>query len=161
VSEPGRSADGRVVVRCPTADATFDLGRRLGAVAEAGDRIALIGPLGAGKTALAKGFAAGLDVTDTVDSPSFTLMAEYHGRLPLFHLDLYRLHDAAEAIDGGLLDEREADGVTLIEWGERLPAAVDPDRVELRLTVEPDDARTIEVIAATPDQRRYVVAAAR
>ena len=59
-------------------------------------------------------------MTDTIISPTFILMAEYAGRLPLFHLDLYRLADAADALAGGLLDERQADGVTLVEWAERL-----------------------------------------
>ena len=150
----------RAVVRCATADATRALGRRLAVVARAGDRIALVGPLGAGKTELAKGFAAGLGVTETVDSPSFTLMAEYRGRLILFHLDLYRLTGLADVLEGGLLDEREAEGVTLIEWGERIPAEVDPERLEVRITVETDEARTIEIVAATPGQARFVTAAA-
>ena len=140
----------RTVIRCATAAETRALGRRLALVARAGDRIALIGPLGAGKTELAKGFAAGLGVAETVDSPSFTLMAEYRGRLPLFHLDLYRV--------GGLLDEREAEGVTIIEWGDRLAADVDPDRLEVHIDVGRDDVRTIEVIAATVDQTRFVAA---
>ena len=75
-----------------------------------GDRLALIGPLGAGKTQFAKGFAAGLGVSAVVNSPSFTLMAEYPGRLPLFHQDLYRLGGAADAIAGGLFDERQDAG---------------------------------------------------
>lgn len=150
----------RATVRCATAAATRALGARLAAVARPGDRIALLGPLGAGKTELAKGFAAGLGVSETVDSPSFTLMAEYHGRLPLFHLDLYRLSGAGEAFDGGLLDEREADGVTLIEWGDRLTADVDPDRLEVRIAIEADDARIIEVVAPDDDQVRFVAAAA-
>ena len=74
----------------------------------AGDLLALHGDLGAGKTEFAKGFAAGLGVTATVSSPSFVLMAEYAGRLPLFHLDLYRLAAADDALGGGLLDERQA-----------------------------------------------------
>ena len=149
----------RTVVRCATADDTRALGARLAVVARAGDRIALVGPLGAGKTELAKGFAAGLGVVEVVDSPSFTLMAEYEGRLRLFHLDLYRLAGTADAFEGGLLDEREADGVTLIEWGERLTADVDPDRLELRIVVLPDEAREVEVVAATADQARFVAAA--
>jgi len=148
----------RAVIRCATAAETRALGRRLALVARAGDRIALIGPLGAGKTELAKGFAAGLGVVDTVDSPSFTLMAEYRGRLPLFHLDLYRVDGAADAFEGGLLDEREAEGVTIIEWGDRLAADVDPDRLEVHIDVGRDDVRTIEVIAATVDQTRFVAA---
>ena len=64
-------------------------------------------------------------------SPSFTLMAEYAGRLPLFHLDLYRLAGSAEAVAGGMLDEREDEGVTLIEWADRLDAALDPDHLTI------------------------------
>ena len=81
----------RLDIRTTAAAATRALAAWLAGVAEAGDRIALMGPLGAGKTQFAKGFAAGLGVTEAVTSPSFTLMAEYRGRLPLFHQDLYRL----------------------------------------------------------------------
>jgi tRNA threonylcarbamoyladenosine biosynthesis protein TsaE len=149
-------APGRVLVRSTSAAETRALGARMSAVAEPGDRLALLGPLGAGKTEFAKGFAAGLGVTETVDSPSFTLMAEYAGRLPLFHLDLYRLTGAGEVIDGGLLDEREREGVTLIEWAERLDAGLDPGRLEVRLTILDGDERDIEIIAAGPGQVRFL-----
>src|SRR3954471_24495231 len=95
------------------AGETRALGARLAAVARAGDLLCLVGDLGAGKTQFAKGFAAGLGVTDTVTSPTFVLMAEYAARLTLFHLDLYRLDDAADALAGGLLDDRQATGVSL------------------------------------------------
>ena len=150
----------RVVVRTGSAAATRALAARLAEVAEPGDRLALLGPLGAGKTEFAKGFAAGLGVTETVNSPSFTLMAEYAGRLALYHLDLYRLSGAAEAIDGGLLDEREAEGVTLIEWADRLGAEVDPGRLEVRIAVEDDETRTIEIRAGSARQERFLDAAA-
>ncbi len=150
----------RVVVQTGSAAATRALAARLAEVAEPGDRLALLGPLGAGKTEFAKGFAAGLGVTETVNSPSFTLMAEYAGRLPLYHLDLYRLSGAAEAIDGGLLDEREAEGVTLIEWADRLDAEVDPGRLEVRIAVEDDETRTIEIRAGSTRHERFLDAAA-
>jgi tRNA threonylcarbamoyladenosine biosynthesis protein TsaE len=150
----------RVVVQTGSAAATRALAARLAEVAEPGDRLALLGPLGAGKTEFAKGFAAGLGVTETVNSPSFTLMAEYAGRLPLYHLDLYRLSGAAEAIDGGLLDEREAEGVTLIEWADRLGAEVDPGRLEVRIAVEDDETRTIEIRAGSTRHERFLDAAA-
>lgn len=150
----------RVIVQTGSAAATRALAARLAEVAEPGDRLALLGPLGAGKTEFAKGFAAGLGVTETVNSPSFTLMAEYAGRLPLYHLDLYRLSGAAEAIDGGLLDEREAEGVTLIEWADRLGAEVDPGRLEVRIAVEDDETRTIEIRAGSTRQERFLDAAA-
>jgi tRNA threonylcarbamoyladenosine biosynthesis protein TsaE len=150
----------RVVVQTGSAAATRALAARLAEVAQPGDRLALLGPLGAGKTEFAKGFAAGLGVTETVNSPSFTLMAEYAGRLPLYHLDLYRLSGAAEAIDGGLLDEREAEGVTLIEWADRLGAEVDPGRLEVRIAVEDDETRTIEIRAGSPRHERFLDAVA-
>ena len=132
----------------------------LAGVARPGDRIALIGPLGAGKTQLAKGFAAGLGVTEVVNSPSFTLMAEYRGRLPLFHQDLYRLSGADEAIGGGLIDERQVDGVTLTEWAERLPAEIDPGRLTVLFDVLEGDERRIHLVPSSPDHGRYVDALA-
>lgn len=126
----------RLDIRTTSAAATAALAAWLAEVAEAGDRIALMGPLGAGKTQFAKGFAVGLGVTEAVTSPSFTLMAEYRGRLPLFHQDLYRLAGAAEALEGGLLDERQDMGVTLTEWADRLDAPVDLDHLDVRIVVD-------------------------
>jgi tRNA threonylcarbamoyladenosine biosynthesis protein TsaE len=142
-----------------SAEETRDFGAALAAVAQPGDRIALIGPLGAGKTQFAKGFAAGLGVREVVNSPSFTLMAEYEGRLPLFHQDLYRLTGAEEILGGGMVDERALEGVTLSEWAERLPQALDPGRITLRFDVAGDEERVISLQAATPAQARYLRAA--
>jgi tRNA threonylcarbamoyladenosine biosynthesis protein TsaE len=146
-------------VRTTSAEQTRAFAAALAAVAEPGDRIALLGPLGAGKTQFAKGFAAGLGVRDVVNSPSFTLMAEYAGRLPLFHQDLYRLSGAEEILNGGLVDDRQEEGVTLIEWGERLPGRLDAGRLAVLLEVGRDDERTIVVNAAKPSHGRYVRAA--
>jgi tRNA threonylcarbamoyladenosine biosynthesis protein TsaE len=103
-----------------TAAAARDVAARLGA----GDVVLLFGDLGAGKTAFVKGLAEGLGVPgDQVSSPTFTLVQEYRGgRLPLFHVDLYRLDDPREVDDLGL-DEIAADGVLAIEWAEKLPRA--------------------------------------
>jgi tRNA threonylcarbamoyladenosine biosynthesis protein TsaE len=103
-----------------TAAAARDVAARLGA----GDVVLLFGDLGAGKTAFVKGLAEGLGVpADQVSSPTFTLVQEYRGgRLPLFHVDLYRLDDPREVDDLGL-DEIADDGVLAIEWAEKLPRA--------------------------------------
>ena len=114
-------------------DRTRALGRRLGAAAEPGTVLALIGELGAGKTQLAKGVADGLGVRSVVNSPTFVLMNEHSGRLRLYHIDAYRLEDPEEAAAAGLLDEREADGIAVIEWADRLSGWLPADRLELSL----------------------------
>lgn len=140
---------------------TRALGSALAEAAEPGDVIWLIGPLGAGKTQLAKGFALGLGVAEVVNSPSFTLMAEYHGRLPLFHQDLYRLAGSAEAMEGGLLDERRQEGVTLTEWAERLDLPAAPPALEVRFELGSEDDRRITLVVADEERGgRYLAAAA-
>jgi tRNA threonylcarbamoyladenosine biosynthesis protein TsaE len=86
-------------------------------------------------------------------------MAEYEGRLPFFHQDLYRLNGAEEVLGGGLVDERQEEGVTLIEWGERLPSALDPRRVLVRFEVGDGDQRLITVETMGSQGARYVGAA--
>jgi tRNA threonylcarbamoyladenosine biosynthesis protein TsaE len=141
------------------AGATRSLGARLAAVASPGDLLCLTGDLGAGKTQLAKGFAAGLGITDVVSSPTFVLMAEYAGRLPLFHVDLYRLADAADALAGGLLDERQLAGVVLVEWAERLGAALPSSRLDVVIEGTGDEPRRIVLRSADRGYARYLEAA--
>jgi tRNA threonylcarbamoyladenosine biosynthesis protein TsaE len=142
------------------AAATRRLGERLARAAEPGDLVCLWGDLGAGKTQLAKGFGAGLGVSDTVNSPSFILMAEYAGRLPLFHVDLYRLAGAADVIGGGLIDERQATGVTLVEWPDRMVDALPDARLDIRIDGSGDEPRRITLRAGAPELARYVEAVA-
>jgi tRNA threonylcarbamoyladenosine biosynthesis protein TsaE len=113
---------------------TAALGRELGATLSAGDVVLLVGDLGAGKTAFVRGLAEGLGVGgDEVSSPTFTLVQEYRsGRLPLFHVDLYRLNDPREIDDLGL-DEIADDGVLAVEWAERLPR---PPQRAVRVAIE-------------------------
>ena len=136
--------------------ATSAIGRALSVAARPGDVICLWGDLGAGKTHLAKAFGAGLGVTDTIVSPSFILMAEYTGRLPLFHLDLYRLADASDALGGGLIDDRQAAGVTLVEWPDRLGAALPERRLDVRIEGSGEGPRAITLAAEDPDLARYL-----
>jgi tRNA threonylcarbamoyladenosine biosynthesis protein TsaE len=153
---PSPSAVASRAVASASAEATRDLAARLASAAQPSDLIALTGDLGAGKTQFAKGFAAGLGVEATVSSPSFVLMTEYLGRLPLFHLDLYRLADDVEAWSGGLLDERQIEGVTLVEWAERLGAALPRARLEVHIEGTGDDPREITLTAPTHGYRRYL-----
>lgn len=129
------TAEGRV--RSSSAAATRRIGRRLGRAAQPGTCLALVGPLGAGKTQLAKGVARGLDVPGVVNSPTFIIVNEHAGRLHLFHVDAYRLTDADEARQAGVFDERQAEGVTVIEWAERLDGWLPPDHLRIEITTDP------------------------
>ena len=146
-----------VLTRDPAA--TRDLAARLAAAARPGDLLCLVGDLGAGKTQFAKGFAVGLGIDEVVSSPTFVLMTEYAGRLPMFHLDLYRLADAADALAGGLIDERQTEGVALVEWAERLGDALPEGRLDVLIDGTGDDERRITLHAGSADYVRYLAAA--
>ena len=143
-----------------TADAaeTRRLAASLAAAAEPGDLVCLWGELGAGKTQFAKGFGAGLGVAGTISSPTFVLMAEYAGRLPLFHVDLYRLADGADALAGGLVDERQASGVTLVEWPERMGDLLPARRLDVVIEGTGTEPRRITLRTSDPGIARYVAA---
>jgi len=158
----GRAApavDPKVQLVSTSPEATRAFAAALAAVAEPGDVLCLWGELGAGKTVFAKGFGAGLGVTDTISSPSFVLMGEYAGRLPLFHIDLYRLSSAQEVIDGGLLDDRQSTGVVLIEWPDRLGDALPDDRLDVRIDGGADEPRILRLEGRGAGGLRYLSAA--
>ena len=134
-----------------SAAETQAIGRALGATAAPGTLIALVGPLGAGKTQLAKGVAAGLGVTTVVNSPTFVLMNEHVGRLRLFHADAYRLDDPESALAAGLFDERQADGVTVVEWADRLEGWLPADRIDIELEPTAADRRRVSWRAHGPE----------
>ncbi|MDX1520881.1 MAG: tRNA (adenosine(37)-N6)-threonylcarbamoyltransferase complex ATPase subunit type 1 TsaE [Anaerolineae bacterium] len=128
---------------------TQRLGLRLAQFLEPGDVIALIGDLGSGKTRWVQGVCRGLGVDDSVPviSPTFTLINEYEGQLPIYHIDLYRLTDTNEMLNLGLEDYLFGAGVTLIEWA---------DRAE---TLLPDNHLTVELYHLEPTKRRIVMQA--
>ena len=140
-------------------EATRHIAGRMASVAAAGDVVCLWGELGAGKTVFAKGFGRGLGIEDTISSPTFVLMGEYAGRLPLFHIDLYRLASAAEALDGGLIDDRQGTGVVLVEWPDRLGDALPADRLDVRIDGGPDERRRLRIAAVGAGYERYLHAA--
>jgi tRNA threonylcarbamoyladenosine biosynthesis protein TsaE len=151
---PSPTASVRHVVS-RDVEATRELAAALAPAALPGDLICLWGELGAGKTQFAKGFGAAIGVTGTINSPSFVLMAEHDGRLPLFHLDLYRLADAADVLAGGLIDDRQATGVTLVEWPERLGRALPAERLDVVIDGTGEEPRQIRLVAS-PAYERYL-----
>lgn len=127
-----------------SAEAMENLGREASALVKPGSVIALVGGLGAGKTHWTKGFVAGVGSTAEVTSPTFGLVHEYSGgRLPVFHLDFYRLGSAAELIALGWDEYLEQDGVVVAEWGDKFPELLPLDTIWLNFTTEPDGSRII------------------
>ena len=143
-------------VRTRSAEETRDLAARLAAVARPGDVIGLRGALGAGKTQFAAGFGRGLGVTETINSPSFVLMAEYVGREPLFHVDLYRLAGPAEILASGLLDVRLGEGITVIEWAERLGGLFAATWLDVAIEGSGAEPRAIRIRAPGSGYARYL-----
>ncbi|MGZ3665085.1 MAG: tRNA (adenosine(37)-N6)-threonylcarbamoyltransferase complex ATPase subunit type 1 TsaE [Ktedonobacterales bacterium] len=113
------TATPRAEVRSASLEETQRLGMLLGALARAGDVILLDGDLGAGKTAFTQGIGLGLGVAATINSPTFTILKEYQGRLPLYHFDLYRIDDPDEIASLGFDEYFDGDGVCVVEWAER------------------------------------------
>lgn len=124
-------------MRTTSAAMTRRAGERLGRTAGPGTSLALVGPLGAGKTQLAKGVARGLGVRSVVNSPTFIIVNEHAGRLPFFHVDAYRLADADEARHAGVFDERQAIGVTVVEWADRLDGWLPADHLLIEIGLDP------------------------
>ena len=132
-------------MRTRSVEETRSLAEHLGRdLLRPGDVVVLAGSLGAGKTAFAQGVARGLDVPEPVVSPTFMIMREYEGRLPLAHIDVYRLDRFQELHDLGF-DEMLEDRVTLVEWGDVAEPLLPPDRLEVRLVATGDEEREITV----------------
>jgi tRNA threonylcarbamoyladenosine biosynthesis protein TsaE len=124
-----------------SVDETRALAAGVAALAAPGDLLILAGDLGAGKTAFAQGFAQGLGVEEPVTSPAFILVRTYEGRLPMVHLDVYRLDTMQELVDLGIAELLDEGAVTLIEWGDAVAPGLPADFLEVRLEpgAGPDD----------------------
>ena len=134
----------------PTPDDTRALGAELADLLQAGDLVVLVGPLGAGKTALTQGIGQGLGVREPVTSPTFVI-ARVHtgGRLPLVHVDAYRLGSVAD-VDDLDLDASTGASVTVVEWGQGLVEQLADEHLEVRLEREDDDVRTAVLVPHGP-----------
>jgi tRNA threonylcarbamoyl adenosine modification protein YjeE len=148
----------RVTLELRDERATARLASRLAAEARGGDVVALAGPLGSGKTTLARGFirAAGTG-QEEVPSPTFTLVETYAlpGRPMIWHFDLYRLEAAEEAYELGI-EDAFAEGISLIEWPERIAALMPPERLEIALAPGRSAAGRIATLAASPRWRGFL-----
>jgi len=130
-----------------SAQETIAFGKKIAKFLKQGDIIILVGGLGSGKTTLAKGIAKGLGVKNSsyVNSPTFVLVREYKGRINLFHIDLYRLSDLTDIEDIGLKEYFYSDGVSVIEWGQKLKGLIPQERLEIRIDIQDENSRKIEI----------------
>lgn len=125
---------------------------RIGAQLSPGDVVALIGDLGAGKTCLTQGIAQGVAVyqDQTVNSPSYILINEYEGKIPIYHIDLYRLERLEDIVALGLEDYFEGDGICVIEWADRMGELLPESHIQVTITTEDEFTRAIEVSPISP-----------
>lgn len=137
----------KVVVQSRNTSETIRLGKSIGSRLRAGDVVALVGELGAGKTQFIKGLATGAGVGKPtyVSSPSFTLINEYPGRVPFYHIDLFRLEDRKEAEGLGLEDYILGAGITAIEWADKIPSLLPGEMLSIHIVYTGKNTRTIEM----------------
>ena len=134
-----------------SADETLARAEAIGALLRPGDVVVLAGDLGAGKTTFAKGIGRALGVGEPVVSPTFTIVRQYEGRVPLVHVDVYRLDHVQELHDLGLEELIDDDAVTLVEWGDVVGAYLPPERLEVHLGAgSSDDDRVVTVVPRGP-----------
>jgi tRNA threonylcarbamoyladenosine biosynthesis protein TsaE len=140
------------VTRSP--DETLALAGAVGEVLRAGDVVVLAGDLGSGKTTFARGIARGLDIVEPVVSPTFTIVREYDGRVPLVHVDVYRLENIQELHDLGFEDLLRDDAVTIVEWGDVVAALLPLERLEVHIEDGAGgDERVVRLTAQGPSWR--------
>ncbi len=139
--------------RTTSASATKRLGSQLARWLQPGDVLALIGEMGAGKTHFVQGIAIGMKVpAGSVASPTFVLVKVYHGRLPIYHADLFRLERTPEAATVGLEEFYDEPGVTVIEWANRIPDVLPEEFLEIKFSVVNRNTRTVEFL---PRGKKY------
>jgi len=137
-------------LRTASPEDTEAFGRRLGGILEPGDVVCLSGPLGAGKTCLARGIVVGAGAAGAVSSPTFVIVHEHPGRVPVYHIDAYRLNSPDDAIAIGLEERLPGDGVAVIEWPENIADLIPSDALWVRLERSP---------GGEPGTRRLVLSA--
>lgn len=128
-----------------SADETTALGYKIGKKLKKGDIIAMQGTLAAGKTTITKGIAQALDISEEITSPTFCLISEYYGKMPLYHMDVYRLDGTEDFINLGVDDMLYGDGVCIIEWSEKIMDELPKNTIILRISTENDNSRKIEI----------------
>lgn len=128
-----------------SAEETIALGYKIGKKLKKGDIIAMQGTLAAGKTTITKGIAQALEISEDITSPTFCLISEYYGKIPLYHMDVYRLDGTEDFINLGVDDMLYGDGVCIIEWSEKIMDELPKNSIILRILPQEDGSRKIEI----------------
>ena len=131
---------------------TFSLGEGLAPLLEKGDVVALRGPLGAGKTCFVKGIALGLGISEEVTSPTYTIISEYEGKVPVYHIDAYRLGGEEDFISLGGEEIIFGEGISLIEWSERIPGFILSGAYKVDIAIIEGDTRRISIYRSESPQ---------
>jgi tRNA threonylcarbamoyladenosine biosynthesis protein TsaE len=136
-------------LQAPTTEETKALAQAIAGLLSGGDVVVLTGDLGAGKTTFVQGAALALGVTDPVASPTFTLVRQYRGARPIYHVDVYRLNRIQEVIDLGVEELFDPDGVTFVEWGDVIEGLLPQSYLEVEMWVRPEDEGRLLILSAT------------
>lgn len=145
-----------LIVCTSSAEETIAVGEALGSRLGPGDVVAMFGDLGAGKTTMTKGIARGAGVEAEVHSPTFTLIHEHPGRVPFYHVDLYRLTGKEDIENLGIEEYLYGDGIVVIEWADRAPGLLPAERIEIHLSFKDSDQREMR-INSTAERLREIV----
>lgn len=134
-----------MIILSPSPEHTLSIGKSIGSFLQKGDVIALQGTLAAGKTTITKGIAVGLGISETITSPTFTLISEYNGRLRLYHMDVYRLDSTEDFLNLGVDEMLYGQGVCIVEWSEKVMSEMPRSSIRIVLEILPDGNRCISV----------------
>lgn len=134
-----------MIIHTNTSEETIALGEKIGSFLQKGDIIALKGTLAAGKTTITKGIARSLGIEEDVTSPTFTLISEYEGKMPLYHFDVYRLDTIEDFINLGSEELLYGNGVSIIEWSEKIFSELPDYTISIHLETQSDNSRKITI----------------
>ncbi len=127
------------------SDETIELGYKIGQKLKKGNILAMQGTLAAGKTTITKGIAKALEISDTITSPTFCLISEYYGKMPLYHMDVYRLEGSEDFENLGTEDMLYGDGVCIIEWSEKIMDSLPKETIIINIQPQDDGSRKIQI----------------
>ncbi len=134
-----------MIIKTYGTEETIALGEKLGKCLEKGDVVTLNGDLGAGKTHFTKGIAKGLNVDDYITSPTFTIVNEHEGRIPLYHFDVYRIEDVYEMYEIGFEEYLYGEGVCIVEWSDKVKDMLPKDTIDIIISVIDDNTREFKI----------------